>query len=82
VAEMFAGYGLNNSRPALYKTTVKRTDVFAYINESGRHEQEVLVLLNKRHPVQRLPVKRGKPLSFDALAELHKTLKEEVAVQS
>jgi phage-related protein len=47
---MFARYGLNDAGPALYKTTVDREGVFAYINESGRREQEVLVLLGKSIP--------------------------------
>jgi hypothetical protein len=71
---MFAQHGLNHARPALYKTAVNREDVFAYINESGRREQEVLVLLGKKHPVQRLPLpcKRGEPLNFEAMEALHK----------
>lgn len=51
VARSFARYGY---RPALYRTTVKRSDAFAYINESGREEQEVLLLLGKRHAVEKL----------------------------
>jgi len=51
VARFFGRYGF---RPALYRTTVKRSDVFAYINESGRNEQEVLLLLDKKHPVERV----------------------------
>ncbi|MGB6497091.1 MAG: hypothetical protein WA853_20475 [Candidatus Acidiferrum sp.] len=43
------------SRPALYRSTVERSDVFAYINESGRREKEVLLVLDEKHSVEELP---------------------------
>ena len=45
-------------RSALYQTTIKRSDVLAYIDTMTRGEQEVLVVLHKRHPVKRLSVAR------------------------
>jgi hypothetical protein len=47
---------LENFRPAVYQTTVRRSDVYAYLNSFREGEQEVLVVLSKRHPITKVGV--------------------------
>ena len=51
-----AGFFSQGYRPTLYRTTVRRSEIFAYINESGRNEQEVILSLSKYHPIERLTI--------------------------
>ena len=50
VARRFADlFGLGGT---VYKTVVKRSDIFAYVDSSGRGEKEVLLVLDDGHPIE------------------------------
>jgi hypothetical protein len=57
IATMFAElrahrYGLPN--PAVFRATVRRQDILAYVNESGRNEQEFLIRPDRLSHIARL----------------------------